>query len=149
MAADTPRLLPDGRLSIHALCLPENVPLEPHPQALYYDADSTNTPLSAYSSNTTAYTSSADDDETMSFTSGLSIDDPDVRLAAEALEDLRCGMYRCHISYRSVTIQHPAQAAKSVRGGIEDIVFNRSVVSWLWGIAAAMRLYAIHVFGGV
>ncbi|KAK9238245.1 transcription factor Opi1-domain-containing protein [Lipomyces kononenkoae] len=89
MAADTPRCLPDGRLSIHALCLPENVPPEPHAQAPYFDHDS-NTPLSAYSSNTTAYTSSADDDETMSFTSGLSIDDPDVRLAAEALEDLRC-----------------------------------------------------------
>ncbi|KAK9434332.1 transcription factor Opi1-domain-containing protein [Lipomyces doorenjongii] len=122
MAADTPRLLPDGRLSIHALCLPENVPLEAHPQVPYYDADS-NTPLSAYSSNTTAYTSSADDDETMSFTSGLSIDDPDVRLAAEALEDLRC---EYATDKQSTPEQKPQPSSESEhRSQPQSELFNR------------------------
>ncbi|KAK9324142.1 transcription factor Opi1-domain-containing protein [Lipomyces orientalis] len=124
MAADTPRLLPDGRLSIHALCLPENVPLEPHHHpASYYDAES-NTPLSAYSSNTTAYTSSADDDETMSFTSGLSIDDPDVRLAAEALEDLRCE----YTTDKQSTPDHTPQPSSSEveqRSQSQSELFNR------------------------
>ncbi|KAK9370942.1 transcription factor Opi1 [Lipomyces kononenkoae] len=134
MAADTPRCLPDGRLSIHALCLPENVPPEPLPQVPYFDQDS-NTPLSAYSSNTTAYTSSADDDETMSFTSGLSIDDPDVRLAAEALEDLRCE----YATDKQSTPERTSQQQSEQRPQPQSELFNRMSNYTL--VSSAVKVY--------
>ncbi|KAK9457490.1 hypothetical protein V1511DRAFT_171228 [Dipodascopsis uninucleata] len=64
---------------------------EQHQQQQHQNYDEYQLSMSACSSSTTTYTS-ADEDDTMSFTSGLSIDDPDVRLAAEALGDLRYGI---------------------------------------------------------
>ncbi|KAK9450842.1 transcription factor Opi1-domain-containing protein [Limtongia smithiae] len=82
----------DGRLSIQALCSP----MQQGTVLASPVTTSTPTSLAPYTSNTTATpttyspSSTTDDEDSMSFTSGLSIDDPDVRLAAEALEDLRC-----------------------------------------------------------
>ncbi|KAK7206419.1 transcription factor Opi1-domain-containing protein [Myxozyma melibiosi] len=125
----------DSRLSISALCArdEEAKDKDKDPFAVADTSSSSSyTPLSTYSSSATR-SSADDDDECMSFTSGLSIDDPDVRLAAEALEDLRCD----HSD--SPTVHSPSVTSPSPSSPAASQLFSRMSNYTL--VSSAVRVY--------
>ncbi|KAK9459025.1 transcription factor Opi1-domain-containing protein [Lipomyces oligophaga] len=112
----------DERLSIQALCSPSteypSPKILPHP--VVEDPTTLMTPLSTYASSSTSSTvtlqpySPVDEDDNRSLCSGLSLDDPDVRLVAEALEDLRSDYSNDHSANFRQSQDIIAQAGRSL-----------------------------------